>query len=481
MNRRLCCCSNARSTAVVRLCVVLSFLLPLSSYAADKYGFLKPVSAQEARYVGPGSCSATACHGSVQVRQQTKVLQNEYSTWVLQDKHAKAWNVLNNSVSQRIAKILGPASLGAADAAHAPKCLVCHALYASNAERAREFDINDGVSCESCHGPSSLWLGPHTARDWPHEKSVAMGMYDTKNLRLRTEKCLTCHLGTSEKYVDHEMIAAGHPDLVFELDSFQAVEPVHWVEKITGHPEQADKDPLLGVRQWSVGQAVQLRDSMNRLARRVKGTEGKKGLVWPEYGELDCFACHHSLTPADESWRLRSVTENPRGGRGYYQSRRAGDPAYNVSRVVVFQHVADEVDANTSKELQSTMKKLAALVGSLQPNRNEVEQLVDQAGNLAGKLADELRSASFDREKTARLLRAISGDADYISDQGERAAEQAAMALDSIYIAYAKAGGNSNGEARAAINGLFQQLDNPSAYNAPKFAAAMKRVNAAVR
>src|SRR5437764_10074268 len=420
MNRRLCCCSYARSTAVVRLCAIVLLLLPIASQAADNYGFLQPVSAAEARYVGPGSCSATACHGSVQARQQTKVLQNEYSTWVLQDKHAKAWNVLTNSVSQRIAKSLGPGSFGAADAAHAPKCLVCHALYARNEEKAREFDINDGVSCESCHGPSSQWLGPHTARDWNHEKSVALGMYDTKHLGLRTEKCLTCHLGTAEKYVDHEMIAAGHPDLVFESDSFQAVEPVHWVEKIPGHPEQADKDPLLGVRQWSVGQAVQLKESMNRLARRVKGTEGKKGLVWPEYGELDCFACHHSLTPAEESWRLRSASDNSRGGRGYYQSRRAGDPPYNVSRVVVFQHVANEVDAGTSKDLQNTMKNVAALVGSLQPDRNEVEQAAHQAGNLAGRLADELRTATFDRARTARLLRAISGDADYIADQGER-------------------------------------------------------------
>src|SRR5438045_9158033 len=104
------------------------------------------------------------------------------------------------------------------------------------------------------------------------------------------------------------------------------------------------------------------------------------------------------------------------------------------------------------------MNNLAALVRSLQPNRNEVEQLADQAANLAGRLADELRTASFDREKTARLLRAISGDADYISDQGERAAEQAAMALDSIYIAYAKARGRSGGGARAGIKRLFQQL-----------------------
>src|SRR5436305_15111506 len=109
MHRRLCCCSYARSTAVVRLCAIVLLLLPIASQAADNYGFLKPVSAAEARYVGPGSCSATACHGSVQARQQTKALQNEYSTWVLQAKHARPWNVRNNSPWPRIPKTLGPA------------------------------------------------------------------------------------------------------------------------------------------------------------------------------------------------------------------------------------------------------------------------------------------------------------------------------------------------------------------------------------
>lgn len=476
------CCSALRLPAVVRFCLLLVLVSPLYSHAADnakanQFGFLQPVSAAEARYVGPGSCSATACHGSVQARHETKVLQNEYSTWVLQDKHAKAWNVLNNQVSQRIAKILGLPS-----AATAPKCLACHSLYVSNDQKSREFDVNEGVSCESCHGPSSLWLGPHTARDWPHEKSVAMGMYDTKNLQLRTEKCLTCHLGTAEKYVDHEMIAAGHPDLLFELDSFQAIEPEHWVEKVPGHPDQPDTDPLLGVRLWSVGQAIQLREEMQRLTRRAKGTEGKKGLVWPEYGELDCFACHHSLVPPEVSWRLTSATESPRGGRGYYQERRAGDPAYNMSRVVVFQHMADAVDAATAKELRSTMLQVATEVTKLQSDRAKVEQLATQAGELAGKLADEIRNASFTKERTSSVMRAIAADGDYISDEGERSAEQAYMALDSLFIAYSKAGGASNPQGvRAALDSLRQQLDNPSAYNAPKFAAAMKRVSAALR
>jgi hypothetical protein len=277
------------------------------------------------------------------------------------------------------------------------------------------------------------------------------------------------------------MIAAGHPDLVFELDSFQAVEPEHWVEKTPGHPEEPTTDPLFGVRAWSVGQAVQLRDSMNRLIRRANGTEGNKGLVWPENAELDCFACHHSLTPAEESWRLRSVTEAPRSPRGYYQTRRAGDPPYNMSRIVVFRHMADAVDAQTAKQLEAAMNKVAALVTQLQPDRNEIVQSATQAGELAGRLADELRTSNFDSEKTARVMRAIAGDADYIADQGERSAEQAAMALDSLYIAYSKSSGGPSDEVKSSISSLFQQLDNPSAYNGPRFAAAMKRVGAALR
>jgi hypothetical protein len=36
-------------------------------------------------------------------------------------------------------------------------------------------------------------------------------------------------------------------------------------------------------------------------------------------------------------------------------------------------------------------------------------------------------------------------------------------------------------EVRAAINGLFQQLENPSAYNADQFAAALRRFHSLLR
>ena len=75
------------------------------------------------------------------------------------------------------------------------------------------------------------------------------------------------------------------------------------------------------------------------------------------------------------------------------------------------------------------------------------------------------------------MMQRITDDAENIAMADERAAEQAAMALDSLYIAYAKDLKPANeAEVRAAINQLFQQLENPSAYNADQFAAALRRI-----
>ncbi len=276
------------------------------------------------KFNGPGGCAASSCHGSVQPKTTTRIYQDEYSIWIGQDKHARAFAALRNPVSVRIGKIL---NIGPPD--QAPKCLVCHSLYVPADQRAQTFELGDGVSCENCHGQASGWLGPHTTKDWPHEKSVQLGMYDTRNLELRAQKCLTCHIGTSEKFVDHEMIAAGHPDLTFELGVFTSAMPPHWKM-----PEQ--NDPWRQVQAWGVGQAVQLRESLNRLTRRANGP------VWPEYAELDCFACHHSLTAPENSWRQE---------RGY-SGRRPGNPPWNESRVVVFRDLIEEISPATGPAVQ---------------------------------------------------------------------------------------------------------------------------------
>jgi len=424
----------------------LTYALSLAAVS----GFLLGADAPEpSKYTGPGSCSSPSCHGGVQAREITSVLQNEYSTWVVRDKHAHAFINLTNPVGTRIAKIMG---LGKPDTA--PRCLACHALDVPVEMRARTFDLSDGVGCENCHGPASAWLGPHTTRDWKYEKSLDLGMYNTRDLIKRSEKCLTCHLGTGEKSVDHELIAAGHPDLYFELDSFMSVMPQHW--------KDVDKDPWLGVRSLGVGQAVQLREQLKRIARESQGG------IWPEYAELDCFACHHSLTAAKDSWRQE---------RGY-PGRRPGNPPWNLSRFVVFRRVIQEADPGASQQLSASVDKVYALVTAINSDRKQIAVEASSAAQVADGLAQRLASMHFDQATTLRLLKGISSDADDIAEQGERSAEQATMALDSLFIAYSKNNATGNdAQIKAGIHGLFQQLDDPSAYNGFKFAQAMKSLN----
>ena len=420
---------------------------------AARAGEMHPV---ESKYVGPGSCSASACHGGIQPRSATRVLQNEYSTWVTADKHAHGYAALTEPLGKQIATIL---KIGSAEKSQ--RCLACHALSVPDSERARDFDVAEGVSCESCHGPASQWLGPHIQPTAAHVRMVSLGLYDNKNLALRTERCLSCHLGAPGMSVDHELIAAGHPDLTFELDSFSAVEPPHWVEK--GPDGKATTDPLFGVRAWAVGQAVELRESMLRVSRQAKTGP------WPEFSEMDCVTCHHALT-GPESWRQREG----------YSGRRAGDPPYNLSRYVIFRHFANEVDPQLNAELASEAGKVSALVSSMSPDRAAVEMSANHAAELAGRLAAAVQNVAYDRARTARLLAAITGDADAIAAAGERTAEQATMTVDSLYIAEAKAGG-TNAETRSAIDGLFKMVNNPSAYNGPQFAAQMKKVRSTLR
>ncbi len=298
-------------------------------------------TAEPPKYTGPGSCASPSCHGGVQIRAETSVQQNEYSIWVVKDKHARAFAVLSNDVAKRISRLM---DLKQPD--REPRCLGCHALNVPDAQRARTFDATDGVSCEACHGPASNWLGRHTEKGWTHEQSIALGMKDLRDSGNRADNCLRCHLGDKNNSVDHELIASGHPDLVFETVSYSAAMPKHWKE--AAEKPKATPDPWFEVRALAVGQAVQLREQLLRAARNAQSN------IWPEYSDLDCFACHHSLTNAENSWQQERGYASFPGGAG----RRPGNPPWNLSRYVVlrdrWRESVDQDGARMNSRVTST-------------------------------------------------------------------------------------------------------------------------------
>ena len=265
------------------------------------------------------------------------------------------------------------------------------------------------------------------------------------------------------------MIAAGHPDLYFELDSFSAVMPRHWKVPRESEPGKPAEDAAwVGVREWSAGQAVQLRTAMERLTWRARNERADKKDVWPEYSELSCFACHHALGAAKDSWRQEHG----------YVGRRPGDPTWNSSRYAVFRLLAKQIDSANAQELDRQLLAVSEEMSKLNPDRNVVASAASAAAPLAQRIAERLATMQYGQAVALRMLQRISDDAENIALADERAAEQAAMAIDSLYVAYSKDAKPANAaEVRAAINELFQQLENPSAYNADQFASLLRRIH----
>ncbi|MBC8327690.1 MAG: hypothetical protein ISR76_09620 [Planctomycetes bacterium] len=109
---------------------------------ADSAAHAAMLASKEA-YLGSKSCKM--CHNKAETG-------DSYDCWE-NSGHAKAFETLKGEAAKKIA-----AELGLKDAAKAPECLKCHvtgAAFLGDEERfGKKFSLEDGVGCESCHGPA---------------------------------------------------------------------------------------------------------------------------------------------------------------------------------------------------------------------------------------------------------------------------------------------------------------------------------------
>ncbi len=253
-----------------------------------------PLPAAESRYLGVGSCTASACHGGSLHAPQA--WQSSYSVWATRDEHARAYRVLFDLPARKIVARLDQLDdVQQAKPFEDRRCIGCHATIGSSEQRVPQHMLIDGISCEACHGPARDWIGPHTLKNWATLPSTEKyndrtGMIHTKDLARRGALCVECHVGSPRvgpdgvtRDMNHDMIAAGHPRLNFELATYQALMPAHW--KRTNDEAQA----------WGIGQLLTTQAALDLLAHRSAEAAAKPTVVWPEFSEYDCYACHHDL------------------------------------------------------------------------------------------------------------------------------------------------------------------------------------------
>ncbi|HEX9942679.1 MAG TPA: multiheme c-type cytochrome [Thermoanaerobaculia bacterium] len=402
-------------------------------------------------YVGPYSCGSSNCHGSARPRRVFDVLQNELFTWSRGgDPHyQKAFRVLLDERSRIIARNLQLSSPPSASAV----CLGCHAFNVPQERQAERLEIEDGISCEACHGPASGWIGGHSAEDWTHERSVTAGMTDLRDLAVRSRLCLSCHLGAPGRTVDHDLIAAGHPVLSFELDNYSEDMPAHWMPFRDKKRKEGLRDTH-GARAWAVGQAAAFRDGLDQLARRARSPR------WPEFSEMSCDACHHSL--AEQRWRNTRYSDRP------------GLPRWSPARWAVLRHVVADADPQARDALDSDVAQLARQVARIGTPPAEVAETAERMSRALGGAIPRLDRETWDDARLKRLLLAISGDADVLAAD-RPAAEQAFLALHSLT---AQLQARSPQRVRAGLANTLEAMQNdfektPYTWNPGRFTSQL--------
>lgn len=354
--------------------------------------------------LGVVTCASSLCHGSIASWNGSPVNQNEYVVWSRLDKHARAYNLLLNEKSRRIA-----ANLALPEPAHQSRvCLDCHAHVPANAAPAHK--VSDGIGCEGCHGPAERWIASHTEPEASHRANLANGLYPSDQPLARARLCLSCHFGTADKYVSHRIMAAGHPRMSFEMETFTNLQPAHF--KIDAD-YIARKGNVDGVRIWAIGQAVAVGTQIDILLDPRRGRDG----AFPELTLFDCHACHHPM--ADTRWK-------PVGTFG--RSISPGLVRLNDSSMLMLRLILRQIDPALGERFVQGVVQLnhaVAGTGDMAERARAVKALADEAAQRivrTGVTSENLRGMAL-----ALVDDGIAGAyADYAG------AEQAAMALGSV-------------------------------------------------
>lgn len=363
-------------------------------------------------HMGVATCAASQCHGSAVPRDGSNILQNEYVTWTQDDPHARAYDTLNSELSKRMA-----ARLGLKSATTAKICLDCHADNVPASRRGERFHLSDGVGCEACHGGAENWLSTHyNVPTVTHEANLQAGLYPSETVSDRSELCLSCHLGTRNKFATHRIMAAGHPRLAFELDTFTelwrtAGRQPHY--RIDADYRERKSSAGHGYT-WAAGLLAEARHRLILIGSPMLDGAG----MFPELGFYDCHACHRSMKTVQ--WRPL-----PRhGGIG------PGEPFIHDGTVVMAMALARAISATDGKAIEDGLTEMhRAGSDDVDAIKAAARRLDASLASLQGKLtADRMRGREM---QILREILATGAEGNYLDYIG---AEQAFMAVQMLVI-----------------------------------------------
>jgi len=417
-------------------------VLPMVVTPVVQETILTPSAATD-RLVGVASCTASGCHGGGKAGE---IVGSEYNIWISEDPHAKAFSVLYDEASVRMLQLLDGKETVVPY--QDDRCLACHSTTFAPPRDDHAPVISDGVGCEACHGPAERWLGPHVQGRLSAATKAQLGMWDTDQLSSRAKICADCHVGGPQREVNHDLIAAGHPRLQFELGAYFEALPKHWNE----NRDRGIHENQFDVRTWAVGQAISSQLALAQLARRATA-----GQAWPELSEWSCSACHHDLR--DEQARQKKLADagNLSGRSIAWDDWNHHLPRHYLRAI----ERAFRLKSTSGPTIEAEIEALQLLVQNTYSDRTAV---AERAGKLATKLGNWavlLEQATVDRRSLDSLSFFIAQHAAGAGHSSWSSSAQAYDALASMHqsrLELARAAGPSSDPILDKLTGALADL-----------------------
>jgi hypothetical protein len=300
-----------------------------------------------------------------------------------------------------------------------------------------------------------------------HEANVARGMTRLDNVRVRAGMCLDCHFGSQDEgqFVDHRIMAAGHPRIAFELDLFTTLQ-AHHTEDSDYAARKSRPNP---VQTWAVGQAMALERSLSLFATSDRGTEG----IFPEFYFFDCHSCHRRIS--DDPRAELSVVPNP--GRPI----PSGMPPYNDENMIMLSAAARVIAPQLAERFERDSRAFHRAIAS---DRISAVRAAATLRDSARALSAAFGTARLGREQVFAIIDAIASSAVSERFTDYAGSVQAVMATDTLLSALVAQGGIAEARAntiRTDINLAYQAVRDPNSYEPRQYRAALGRAVAAIR
>ena len=293
-------------------CLLVWFSLTSLSIAAPPHEAtigdrVAPLYRRDIEPLAAANCAASGCHGGVRpgVAEASTAGLSAYPLWLQHDPHARSWKTLCSDESVTMMSRLGIIENGRiVDAAGFDNCLACHNSYrldSSSTGRRRSVHTADllppptassprfaeGVGCAACHGPAERWIDQHYGARWDRDTAISDGYVRNDDLLTRARMCASCHVGDRDRDMNHDLIAAGHPVLRFEMASHHARLPKHWRDAAAADPARFEAEL------WTAG-AIATADAWLAL-QQGRVSQCTPVSTWPELAAHDCSSCHQSI------------------------------------------------------------------------------------------------------------------------------------------------------------------------------------------